>query len=154
MGLNSRAFTSSTSSDYPKKLVKQEPDLNPSVGEIEPEIFFGPMAANFRNLQKELRQQVHFLPILRPLILMKMQREYTTDLESRLATKSEESAMLSRDLVRMESAQKQAVDRYRDALGKAAKKCGVAVFFLKFADWIAPVATPLSNPSWTILNAP
>jgi hypothetical protein len=62
MGLNSRAFASSTSSDYPKKFVKattQELDLNPSVGEIEPEIFFGPMAANFRNLQKELRQQVH-----------------------------------------------------------------------------------------------
>jgi hypothetical protein len=62
--------------------------------------------------------------------------------------------MFSRDLVRMESAHKQAVDRHRDALGKAAKKCGVTMVFLKFADRIAHIAIPRSNPSWTILNVP
>ena len=58
MGLNSRALISSTSTGHPRGLVKAEPDENPSVGEIEPEVFFGSMAASFRDMQKELRQQV------------------------------------------------------------------------------------------------
>ena len=85
---------------------------------------------------------------------MSMQREHTTVLESQLAAKNEESATLIMDLARMHTTHKQAVNKYRDALGKAAKKCGVAVVFLRLADRITHVATPRSNPSWTVSSAP
>ncbi|KAF8448739.1 hypothetical protein L210DRAFT_3756622 [Boletus edulis BED1] len=110
IGLNSRTFLSSTpsSKDSPKRIVKtntQEPVQNTSVGEIEPKVFFAPMEANFRRLQNEWSQQ----------------REYITDLESQVVARNEVNTTLSRNLSQMETAHKQAMDKFRDALGRTTK---------------------------------
>lgn len=163
MSFNSRAFTTSTlsSRDHSKRFVKantQEPDLNSSLGEVEDEDLFGPMTAKLRQFKKEGAEQVCILPILRPLILdhfdPNVQREYITDLESRLAAKNEENTTLSRDFTRMETMYKQAMDKHRDALGRAAKKCGMAVVSSTLSDRTTQTATLCSNPTWTILNFP
>ncbi|KAG8221164.1 hypothetical protein J3R82DRAFT_2715 [Butyriboletus roseoflavus] len=114
IGLNSRAFTSSTLSlrDYPKRFIQastQELDPNPSVGEITAETLFGPVAGKYAQLQKEWAQQ----------------REHITDLESRLAAKNEENATLSRNLSQIETTHQQVMNKHRDALGRAAKNYSV-----------------------------
>lgn len=79
-----------------------------------------------------------------------MQRKCVKGLESRLAAKNEENTTLSRNLDQMETAHKQIIDKHRYALGRAVKKCGVAIVFSGFSDQIIHIATLRSNPSWTI----
>lgn len=109
------------------------------------------MQAGWLDIQKEKSQLVgisacsfiHYL-------LSNVQRDYIKDLESRLAAEDEENAVLSRKLAQMETAHKQTMERNRDALFRAAKKYGVVAGFLKQSDPITRVASPRSNPSWTI----
>ncbi|KAG9313269.1 hypothetical protein JVU11DRAFT_6735 [Chiua virens] len=110
-GFNARAFTSPVPSagDYPKKSIKVETpevDLNLPMGE------FGLMlAGKFHALEKREAEQ----------------REYIADLESRLVVKNEQYATLSKNFVRIENAHKQTMEKNRDALGRASKKCEIAV---------------------------
>lgn len=98
------------------------------------EAVIGSMTASiqhFQQLTKEKAQQVckptySSTPILHRLCL-NIQREYIMDLELRLAAKNGEFATL-------ETTYKQAMDKLRDALGRAAKKCGTTVVFLKLSD--------------------
>ncbi|KIJ65367.1 hypothetical protein HYDPIDRAFT_39322 [Hydnomerulius pinastri MD-312] len=110
--INSRAYPSSRASavDYAQPIVKakdkdSDPSLNALEGGVDPDDFFREMSVRYRQLKQEALQQ----------------RAYIADLEAQVAVKKDENSTLSHSIIQAETAHKQALDRQKDALERAAK---------------------------------